>query len=49
MASRLVAIGFASPEVFEGVEADDLIDAGFTSEEAADVISKVTAFFQLQG
>ena len=49
VASRLVAIGFASPEVFEGVEADDLIDAGFTSEEAADVISKVTAFFQLQG
>jgi N utilization substance protein A len=49
VASRLVAIGFASPEVFEGVEADDLIDAGFTSEEAADVISKVAAFFQQQG
>ena len=49
VASRLVAGGFASPEVFEGVEADDLIDAGFTSEEAADVISKVAAFFQQQG
>ena len=49
VASRLVAIGFASPEVFEGVEADDLIGAGFTSEEAADVISKVAAFFQQQG
>ncbi len=49
VASRLVAVGFASPEVFEGVEADDLIDAGFTSEEAADVISKVAAFFQQQG
>jgi N utilization substance protein A len=49
VASRLVAIGFASPEVFEGVEADDLIDAGFTPEEAADVISKVAAFFQQQG
>jgi N utilization substance protein A len=49
VASRLVAIGFASPEVFEGVEADDLIDADFTPEEAADVISKVAAFFQQQG
>ena len=49
LASRLVAIGFASPEVFEGVEADDLIDAGFTPEEATDVISKVAAFFQQQG
>ncbi len=49
VASRLVAIGFAGPEVFEGVEADDLIDAGFTPEEAADVISKVAAFFQQQG
>ena len=49
VASRLVAIGFASPEVFEGVEADDLIDAGFTPEEATDVISKVAVFFQQQG
>ena len=49
VASRLVAVGFASPGVFEGVAADDLIDAGFTSEEAADVISKVAAFFQQQG
>ena len=49
VASRLVAIGFASPEVFEGVEADDLIDAGFTPAEATDVISKVAAFFQQQG
>ena len=49
VASRLVAIGFASPEVFEGVEADDLIDAGFTPEVAADVISKAAAFFQQQG
>jgi len=48
VASRLVAIGFASPEVFEGVEADDLVDAGFTAEEATDVISKVAAFFKQQ-
>jgi len=46
LASRLVAIGFASPEVFEGVTSDDLIDAGFSAEEAADVLSKVEAYFQ---
>lgn len=46
LASRLVTIGFASPEVFEGVEADDLVDAGLTAEEATDVISKVQAYFQ---
>lgn len=46
LASRLVTIGFASPEVFEGVEADDLLDAGLTAEEATDVITKVQAYFQ---
>lgn len=46
LASRLVAIGFASPEVFEGVEADDLVDAGLTAEEATDVITKVQAYFE---
>lgn len=46
LASRLVTIGFASPEVFEGVEADDLVDAGLTAEEATDVITKVQAYFQ---
>lgn len=45
IAARLVAIGFASPEVFEGVEADDLVDAGLTAEEATDVITKVQAYF----
>jgi len=45
LASRLVAIGFASPEVFEGVEAADLVDAGLTPKEAADVILKVEAYF----
>ena len=46
LAARLVTIGFASPEVFEGVTAEDLVDAGFSAEEAADVLSKVEAYFQ---
>jgi N utilization substance protein A len=49
VASRLVTIGFASPEVFEGVTADDLVDAGFSAEEATDVILKVQAFFKQNG
>lgn len=44
LAARLVSSGFASPEVFEGVEADDLVGLGFTAAEAADVLSKVEAF-----
>jgi N utilization substance protein A len=41
LAERLVAIGINSPAAFEGVGADDLVDAGFTSEEAATIISTV--------
>lgn len=41
LAARLVTSGFASPEVFEGVEAEDLVGLDFTEEEAADVLSKV--------
>lgn len=44
LAARLVTSGFASPEVFEGVEAEDLVDLGYTEEEAADVLSKVEAY-----
>jgi len=44
LASRLVTSGFASPEVFEGVEADDLMGLGFTEDEAADVLTKVEAY-----
>ncbi|HKK17567.1 MAG TPA: transcription termination factor NusA [Opitutales bacterium] len=44
LAARLVTSGFASPEVFEGVEAEDLVGLGFTEEEAADVLSKVEAY-----
>ena len=49
LAERLVSIGFASPEVFEGVTAGDLVDAGFAPEEAAAVMSKVDAYFQSNG
>ena len=28
-------------ELFEGVEADDLVGAGFTTEEASDIIGRV--------
>lgn len=44
LAARLVSSGFASPEVFEGVEAEDLVGLGFTEAEAADVLSKVEAY-----
>lgn len=44
LAARLVTSGFASPEVFEGVEAADLIGLGFSEAEAEDVLSKVEAF-----
>ncbi|MGB0414810.1 MAG: transcription termination factor NusA [Coraliomargarita sp.] len=44
IASRLVASGFASPEVFEGVEVADLVGLGFTEDEAADVLAKVAAY-----
>jgi N utilization substance protein A len=46
IAARLVTIGFVSPEAFEGVASADLVDAGFTEEEASDVMSKVEAYLQ---
>jgi N utilization substance protein A len=44
LADRLVAIGINSPEAFEGVTAEDLVDAGFNQEEAASIIGTVTEF-----
>jgi len=44
LAARLVSSGFASPEVFEGVESEDLVGLGFTEAEASDVLSKVEAY-----
>lgn len=43
IAGRLVDMGINSPAAFEGVEASDLVDAGFTPEEAADIIGRVTS------
>jgi N utilization substance protein A len=42
IAERLVTNGINSPAAFEGVEANDLVDSGFSAEEAADIISKVS-------
>jgi len=42
VAERLVAQGINSPAAFEGVEASDLADSGFTPEEAQGIIAKVT-------
>jgi transcription termination/antitermination protein NusA len=41
-ALRLVKAGFVSLELFEGVEAGDLEGAGFSPEEAADIIGRAT-------
>ncbi|MGJ8639421.1 MAG: transcription termination factor NusA [Opitutaceae bacterium] len=46
LAVRLVSIGFSSPEVFEGVTAADLVDAGFSDGEATDILSKVAVHSQ---
>jgi len=43
VAARLVGMGINSPGAFEGVESDDLVDAGFTEEEAKTVIERVSA------
>ena len=43
VAGSLVEMGINSPGAFEGVEANDLVDAGFTSEEAQAVIERVSA------
>ena len=42
IAGRLVDMGINSPAAFEGVEANDLMDAGFTLEEATDIIGRVS-------
>jgi transcription termination/antitermination protein NusA len=48
LAKRLVASGFVSPEAFLGVEGSDLVDAGFSEEEAENVMKKVSAFLDSQ-
>ena len=40
-AGRLFAIGVNSPAAFEGVSADDLVQAGFAADEAEQIINRV--------
>ena len=42
LAKRLVDMGINSPAAFEGVETDDLVSAGFTAEEAAGIVARVS-------
>ena len=44
IASRLVSIGINSPSAFEGVTPGDLIDSGFSDDEAHFILSKVSEF-----
>ena len=46
IAQRLVAIGFVSPEAFEGVGASDLVDAGFQPSEAKSILQQVDLYMQ---
>ena len=41
VAGKLVDMGINSPAAFEGVVAEDLVGAGFTAEEAQDIIGRV--------
>lgn len=49
IAQQLVGIGLISPEAFEGVASGDLVDAGFSEEQAQDIIAKVQAYLQANG
>ncbi len=40
-AQKLVTLGIVNPEAFVGVEAEDLVGAGFTENEAAEIIQVV--------
>jgi len=42
VAQKLVSNGFVNPEAMEGVEAADLIAAGFSEEESAVILKKVS-------
>ena len=41
IAERLVPIGLVSADAFEGVSSADLVDAGFSQEEADSILEKV--------
>ena len=44
IAHRLVGIGITTPEAFEGVTPEDLVDAGFEHSEATNIIEKISKF-----
>jgi len=46
IAERLVAIGLVSADAFEGVSSSDLLDAGFSEEEATNVLVKVQNYLE---
>ena len=46
IAERLVAIGLVSADAFEGVSSSDLLDAGFSEEEANNVLMKVQNYLE---
>ncbi len=48
-AQGLVNMGIVSPEAFIGVELNDLIDTGFSKEEAAMIIEKVSEYRKSTG
>ena len=42
IAERLVSVGINSPAAFEGVDAEALVEAGFSAEDAASVMQRVS-------
>ena len=46
IAERLVAIGLVSADAFEGVSSADLLDAGFSEEEASTILEKVQNYLE---
>ncbi|MDQ8204975.1 transcription termination factor NusA [Pelagicoccus sp. SDUM812003] len=47
-AERLVNNGLISPELFLDVEADDLVEMGFSEQESADILAKAKQFLASQ-
>jgi len=47
-AQRLVTNGLISPELFLDVEVEDLVEMGFSAEEASAILAKASAFLQSQ-
>lgn len=46
IAERLVPIGLVSADAFEGVADSDLVDAGFTEDEAHAILEKVQSYLE---